>query len=80
MTILEQLLAYFGKPIITIKEAAAFFAWSLKTAQNHLSKGTFPVPTIKVGARQMILVKDVADMFLNKGPESDRIRRIRRVK
>ncbi|MHB8919438.1 MAG: helix-turn-helix domain-containing protein [Halothiobacillus sp.] len=45
--------------LLTIKQAASFLGLNEQTLRNQQSRGTSPLPTIKVGARRMVRRIDV---------------------
>lgn len=70
------LLAQYEKAVLTLKEAAVLFGWSLKTAQNRLAAGTFPVPTIKTGSSVHVRMLDIADYFDRRAEADPRARKV----
>jgi hypothetical protein len=53
-----MLLAIYNKPRLTLKEVCQAIGMSLKTAYNHRSARTFPIPM--AGAPLMADIRDVA--------------------
>ena len=59
---LDLLLAKFGgQLLISFAAAAKIIGMPEQTARNKLSRGQFPIPTILVGARRLVDIRDLAD-------------------
>lgn len=52
-----------GRALINLKSGAAAIGWAEKTARNMLSDGTFPVKTVRVGHKRLIVVDDLARYY-----------------
>lgn len=65
---MEITLAYLRQQhqdqiLITMDQAARHLGMSGKTAQNRASAGRFPIPTRKIGGKQMVHLLDLAEFI-----------------
>lgn len=49
--------------LVSIKAGAAAVCWAEKTARNMLSDGTFPIKTVRVGSKRLVVVDDLARYY-----------------
>lgn len=54
---------FSDRALINLKAGAAAVGWAEKTARNMLSDGTFPVQTVLVGRKRLIVVDDLARYY-----------------
>lgn len=59
------LTKFNGQILIPFSEAAEIAGIASQTARNQLSKGTFPIPSIRNGGRRFIHINDLA-AFIDK--------------
>lgn len=60
--IVEVLLArYSGQLLIPFLEGAGAMGYKHQTARNELTRGEFPVATLRRGGRRFIAITDLAD-------------------
>lgn len=51
------------RALVGLKAGAGAVGWSVKTARNMLSNGTFPVKTVRVGGMRLIVIDDLARYY-----------------
>jgi hypothetical protein len=59
LELLQRLLP--GQAVASLKDVARVRTASIKTIQNEVAAGTFPVRTIKIGRRRVVSILDLAD-------------------
>lgn len=52
--IAEQLVRDYGKALLTIREAAAVLGMPRQSAEQRILRGTFPIPTTRIGRRRYV--------------------------
>lgn len=52
--------AYPGAVLLTLDQAAKALCTSTKTIRNNLTRGRWPVPTVKVGAQRLVPIQGLA--------------------
>lgn len=51
------------RALVGLKPGAAAVGWAVKTARNMLCAGTFPIKTVRVGHKRLIVVDDLARYY-----------------
>lgn len=51
------------RALVNLKAGAASVGWAEKTARNMLVNGTFPIKTVLVGRKRLIVVADLARYY-----------------
>ena len=51
------------RALVNLKAGAIAVGWAEKTARNMLGNGTFPIKTILVGRKRLIVVEDLARYY-----------------
>ena len=59
LDLLQRLLP--GQAVASLKDVARVRTASIKTIQNEILAGTFPVRTLKIGRRRVVSILDLAD-------------------
>ena len=75
---LDYLTRFYG-PNVTLSELSSITTQNVKTIQNGILKGEYPIPSFKIGGKRVFRLLDVADYldrqfaFANK-PKSNKKR------
>lgn len=57
---LDYLIQYYG-PNVTLNELSSITTQGVRTIQNAIVKGDYPIPSFKIGSKRVFRLVDVAD-------------------